>query len=63
MSFFKLEDGQVFEATQEVTNKEYTLRIEQHAEYSYPVDGWYYFETIEEAYTFFGVNAPSLDSL
>ena len=33
----------------------YTLLIEKHSEYSYPVDGWYYFESEEDMMATFGV--------
>lgn len=32
------------------------LNIEHKDEYTYPIDGWYYFETEEEAKTFFNIN-------
>lgn len=34
----------------------YTLLIDLKDTYQYPVDGWYYFDSVEEAATFFGVN-------
>ena len=33
-----------------VTNENYELLIEDHATYTYPVDGWNYFATPPQAY-------------
>ena len=32
------------------------LNIEHKDDYQYPIDGWYYFDTEEEAKTFFNLN-------
>jgi len=58
MSFFKL-DGVVLEATLEVINKDYELYIDKKETYDLPIDGWYYFDTSEEAYSFFEVPYPT----
>lgn len=33
----------------------YELRKETHKEHSFPVDGWYWFESVEEANAFFNI--------
>jgi len=33
----------------------YTLLKEQKDTYTYPIDGWYWFDTEEQAYNFFGI--------
>lgn len=42
---------------------DYTLKIEDVASYTFPIEGWSLFATAEEAYSFFGVVPPSPDSL
>ena len=37
-------------------NKDYTLHISQKDTYTYPVDGWIYFDTCAEACQHFGVS-------
>lgn len=47
--FYKLQDGELFYAPNAVYNKNYELLKEIHEAYNYPVDGWYWFESREEA--------------
>ena len=56
--FYKTIDNHVFYAEKNVHNKEYNLSIDEYNLYEYPVDGWYYFESEEEAYSFFGLEIP-----
>jgi len=53
-AFFKAIDGQLFIAPNLVKSNSYELVIADHASYTYPVDGWYYFVTKEAAIEFFG---------
>ena len=53
--FYKNLDGFVLHGPNFVLNKDYELRSETKDEYTYPVDGWYWFDSKEEAYEFFGV--------
>ena len=39
-----------------VESPTYVLYKEQKDIYSFPVDGWYWFNSLEEATTFFGLN-------
>ena len=42
-----------------VESTNYTLLIENHAEYTYPVDGWNYYETPPAAFvTWYNENLP-----
>ena len=52
--FYKVELGNLLYAPNFVQNKEYYLLVEDNTSYSYPVDGWYYFTSEEEAIEFFG---------
>ncbi len=53
--FYKLTDVLNY-APNAVFNKDYELIKEQHLTYNYPVDGWYWFDTLEEACNFFDLN-------
>jgi len=46
--FYKL-DGDLLFGPNFVINQAYALRREEHANYSYPVDGWYWFDSEEAA--------------
>ena len=43
-----------------VTGPGVELHRETRDEQTYPVDGWYWFDSREEAYTFFGLSLPEL---
>lgn len=38
-----------------VLNLEYHLVADKHTEYQLPIDGWYWFDSIQDANTFFGI--------
>jgi hypothetical protein len=40
-----------------VTSAEYELNQDFHTEYELPIDGWYWFDTLEEANAFFGITS------
>jgi hypothetical protein len=50
--FYKL-DGDLLFGPHYVLNKDYQLHREQHESYTYPVDGWYWFESEDAARAFF----------
>lgn len=52
--FYKL-DGMVLHGPNFVLNANYELRRENKDQYTYPVDGWYWFDDEIQAYEFFGV--------
>lgn len=52
--FYKL-DGVLLYGPNFVLNANYELRKETKDQYTYPTDGWYWFDTEEEAYSFFGI--------
>ena len=56
--FYKQYDTDVVYGPNFVLNKDYELKKEDKDTYQYPVDGWYWFETEEEAYTSFGLELP-----
>ena len=53
--FYKNEDGVLLFAPNFVESKYFQLYIEDKDKYTYPVYGWYYFETLEEAEHTLGV--------
>jgi hypothetical protein len=52
--FYKL-DGELLYGPNFVLNKDYELRCELYTEYTYPVDGWSWFDSEEEARIFFNL--------
>lgn len=57
--FYKL-DGDLLFAYYSVYSADYELLRENHDTYSYPVDGWYWFDSEEEAKVFFNLSEPPL---
>jgi hypothetical protein len=51
--FYKLEDEELQEANSVIG--EYFLFSEEKDSYEYPDNGWYWFDTIEDAKLFFGI--------
>ena len=60
--FYKL-DGSLLYGPNYVLNANYELRRETRDDHSYPVDGWYWFDTEEEARLFFDLPLEILDDL
>jgi hypothetical protein len=54
MPFFKL-DGDLLQAPN-VEGNNLSLNEETKSDYTFPVDGWYWFATVEEAKTFFNLS-------
>ena len=53
--FYKLEGEELFFAPNFVECSEYIIRIEEKDDYIYPIFGWRYFETEEEAKNFYNL--------
>ncbi len=47
--FYKDENGELIYGPNFVLNKNYELRKETHEQHTYPVDGWYWFDSETEA--------------
>jgi hypothetical protein len=47
--FYKEENGELLYGPNFVLNKNYELRKETHNQHTYPVDGWYWFDSKFEA--------------
>ena len=61
--FYKNDNETLLHAPNFVYNKDYTLLVEQKNTYSYPVDGWKYFETREAALTEYGLTDPVVEEV
>lgn len=61
--FYKNDNGVLQESEQVFFQDGTCLLISEYESYSYPINGWYYFNTEEEAGTFFNINLPTIDSL
>ena len=55
--FYKL-DTELLYAPNFVCGPDFTLDINEKNNYTYPVDGWYWFDSLESASIFFGVDYP-----
>ena len=51
MGFYKLDNGQLFHAENSVRSRDYELIAGN--KYDLPIDGWYWFDSQEQAYEFF----------
>jgi len=49
MAFYKNDGGQLLEAPNFVYSKDYTLLITEKDTYIYPIDGWKWFDTEDQA--------------
>lgn len=57
--FYKMIDEKNYIFGSEVLSAEYQLLTEDKDTYTYPIDGWYWFDSEEEAREFF--NLPPLE--
>jgi len=53
--FYKYENEVLQYADTSILSCEYCLIPEDHLTYTYPIDGWYWFDNEEEAKKFFGI--------
>ena len=60
--FYKQENGNIMCATKIVDAPAYTLIAENKDDYTYPIDGWHWFNSEEEAYISFGIPIPNQPS-
>lgn len=56
--FYKL-DSELLFGPNFVLNANYELRRETKDQHTYPTDGWYWFDTVEDARTFFNIPEPT----
>lgn len=53
--FYKLDIDELLFVPNFIYSKDFELLREKHAEYNYPIFGWYWFETEEDAKIFLNV--------
>jgi len=56
--FYRLKDD-VLQYGTKIHAPNYTLLAEEHESYTYPVNGWYWFDSADDAEAFFGLNGVS----
>lgn len=59
--FYKYDNGTLLYGANAVLNANYELFKENYAAYTYPVDGWYWFETEAAAREFFNLPPDTVD--
>lgn len=60
--FYKLDEyGNMLYGPNFVISATHSLIAQLYNTYTYPTDGWYYFETQDAAYTFFNYVPPVMD--
>lgn len=60
--FYNNSNGEIFYGPNYVLNMDFELRAEFSNTYEYPVFGWYWFDSEDKAYEFFGIEKPIIDS-
>jgi hypothetical protein len=62
--FYKLDNEILLHAPNGVHSVIFEISRDTKDQHTYPIDGWYWFDTQEEAYNFFGLQLPTpeLDS-
>jgi hypothetical protein len=58
--FYKLSEGFLICGHNHIFNKDYELHRESKDDYDYPVDGWIWFDSKEDAIQEFGVRAEGM---
>lgn len=53
--FYKLDGEILLHGPNFVLNAKYELHAETKDQHQYPTDGWYWFDSDEEAYNFFNI--------
>lgn len=59
MPFYKKDNTELLVSHTRVEGPGYSLDAENHSEHTYPVDGWYWFDTLEAAMAAMSNTAPS----
>jgi hypothetical protein len=59
--FYKYEELTLHHGPNYVLAPEYELLKETKDDHTYPIDGWYWFDSIEEAREFYNIPAPIIE--
>ena len=58
MGFYNFDDGvNLIYGPNFVEGPGFSLQADQHTTYTYPVNGWFWFDTLEEAQAHFGITS------
>jgi hypothetical protein len=60
--FYKLDGADLLYGQNYIINAEYTLLREHKDEYSYPQDGWMWFDSEDQAREYFGIQEDQKES-
>lgn len=61
--FYKKEDINLWYGPNFVISSWYDLRKETKDQHTYPIDGWYWFDSEEEAREFFNMPKPDINNI
>lgn len=56
--FYKIDNNEILMGPNFVEGISENIYREYKDTYAYPIDGWYWFDTIQEAYTFWNLQIP-----
>lgn len=59
--FYKYQDNELYHGPNFVVHKDFQLYKENYQDYSYPIDGWYWFDSREHAESFFNIPSTNPD--
>ena len=59
--FYKLDGDQLLYGPNFVINANYELKRENKDQYTYPVDGWYWFDTEQQARQYWNLPEPTIE--
>lgn len=58
MGFYKKENEQILEGENSIFTPNISITKEIKDDFTYPIEGWYWFDTKEEASVFFNIEIP-----
>ena len=61
--FYKNDEGQLLYGPNFVISSWYDLRKETKDQHTYPIDGWYWFDSEEDAREFFNMPKPDINNI
>jgi len=61
--FYKHEQPSLHHAPNYVLDNHFSLYKETKDDNAYPIDGWYWFDSIEEARAFYGIPTPPVEEI
>lgn len=59
--FYKLDGELLLHGPNFVLNANFELKRENKDQYNYPIDGWYWFDSVEQAREFWNIPEPTVE--